>query len=202
MAASVVQGVLLQAPLLLPGAQASISQPSCCRAATDNAHFYGSMSVRLSLSPSSSVSSDVSCSGEDRVLLSIRTGSRCRSREIVCMAHPRRVKMVQQQIQRELADMLLHDKVLQAAVLPEAALGADMYLSSMATISDVEISKDLQVLSSHTFGVLVPLVTAESGIGTRFAIALSATFPSVGNQSITAYVCTWSSHISMAVLVQ
>ncbi|CAM6066709.1 unnamed protein product [Sphagnum tenellum] len=64
---------------------------------------------------------------------------------IVCMAHPRRVKMVQQQIQRELADMLLHDKVLQAAVLPEAALGADMYLSSMATISDVEISKDLQV---------------------------------------------------------
>ncbi|KAH8947757.1 hypothetical protein BDL97_11G059400 [Sphagnum fallax] len=61
------------------------------------------------------------------------------------MAHPRRVKMVQQQIQRELADMLLHDKVLQAAVLPEAALGADMYLSSMATISDVEISKDLQV---------------------------------------------------------
>lgn len=53
--------------------------------------------------------------------------------------------MVQQQIQRELADMLLHDKVLQAAVLPEAALGADMYLSSMATISDVEISKDLQV---------------------------------------------------------
>jgi hypothetical protein len=82
MAASVVQGVLLQAPLLLPGAQASISQPSCCRAATDNAHFYGSMSVRLSLSPSSSVSSDVSCSGEDRVLLSIRTGSRCRSREV------------------------------------------------------------------------------------------------------------------------
>lgn len=82
MAASVVQGVLLQAPLLLPGAQASISQPSCCRGATDNAHFYGSMSVRLSLSPSSSVSSDVSCSGEDRVLLSIRTGSRCRSREV------------------------------------------------------------------------------------------------------------------------
>jgi hypothetical protein len=118
------------------------------------------------------------------------------------MAHPRRVKMVQQQIQRELADMLLHDKVLQAAVLPEAALGADMYLSSMATISDVEISKDLQVLSSHTFGVLVPLVTAESEIGTRFAFTLAATFPSVGNQSITAHVCTWSSHISMAVLVQ
>lgn len=62
------------------------------------------------------------------------------------MAHPRRVKMVQQQIHRELADMLLHDSVLQQAVLPESGLGADMYLSSMATISDVEISNDLQVL--------------------------------------------------------
>lgn len=54
--------------------------------------------------------------------------------------------MVQQQIHRELADMLLHDSVLQQAVLPESGLGADMYLSSMATISDVEISNDLQVL--------------------------------------------------------
>lgn len=62
------------------------------------------------------------------------------------MAHPRRVKMVQQQIHRELADMLLHDTVLQQAIAPESSLGADMYLSSMATISDVEISKDLQVL--------------------------------------------------------
>lgn len=65
---------------------------------------------------------------------------------VVCMAHPRRVKMVQQQIHRELADMLLHDTVLQQAIVPESGLGADMYLSSMATISDVEISKDLQVV--------------------------------------------------------
>ncbi|KAG0620231.1 hypothetical protein M758_4G200100 [Ceratodon purpureus] len=66
-------------------------------------------------------------------------------KQIVCMAHPRRVKMVQQQIHRELADMLLHDTVLQQAIAPESSLGADMYLSSVATISDVEISKDLQV---------------------------------------------------------
>jgi ribosome-binding factor A len=65
--------------------------------------------------------------------------------EVVCMAHPRRVKMVQQQIHRELADMLLHDTVLQQAIVPESGLGADMYLSSMATITDVEISNDLQV---------------------------------------------------------
>lgn len=64
---------------------------------------------------------------------------------IVCMAHPRRVKMVAQQIKREIGDMLLKDKVLQHAILPETALGADMYLSSLATVSDVVLSNDLQV---------------------------------------------------------
>jgi len=59
--------------------------------------------------------------------------------------------MVQQQIHRELADMLLHDSVLQQAIVPESGLGADMYLSSMATISDVEISKDLQVFPFASF---------------------------------------------------
>lgn len=62
-----------------------------------------------------------------------------------CMANPRRVKMVAKQIRRELSDMLLTDKVLQYAVLPEASLGADRYLSSLTTISDVEVSGDLQV---------------------------------------------------------
>lgn len=64
---------------------------------------------------------------------------------IICMANPRRVKMVAKQIRRELSDMLLTDKVLQYAVLPEAALGADRYLSSLTTVSDVEVSGDLQV---------------------------------------------------------
>ncbi|KAJ8530240.1 hypothetical protein K7X08_037075 [Anisodus acutangulus] len=67
-------------------------------------------------------------------------------RSIRCMANPRRVKMVAKQIRRELSDMLLTDKVLQYAVLPEAALGADRYLSSLTTISDVEVSTDLQVI--------------------------------------------------------
>ncbi|THG09878.1 probable ribosome-binding factor A, chloroplastic [Camellia sinensis] len=72
----------------------------------------------------------------------IRTGT------MRCMANPRRVKMVAKQIRRELSDMLLTDKVLQFAVLPEAALGADRYLSSLTTISDVEVSSDLQ----HVYG--------------------------------------------------
>ncbi|XP_052191989.1 probable ribosome-binding factor A, chloroplastic [Diospyros lotus] len=65
------------------------------------------------------------------------------------MANPRRVKMVAKQIRRELSDMLLTDKVLQYAVLPEAALGADRYLSSLTTISDVEVSADLQVVKVY-----------------------------------------------------
>ncbi|PKI53638.1 hypothetical protein CRG98_025971 [Punica granatum] len=65
------------------------------------------------------------------------------------MANPRRVKMVAKQIRRELSDMLLTDKVLQYAILPEAALGADRYLSSLTTISDVEVSADLQVVKVY-----------------------------------------------------
>ncbi|XP_057732527.1 probable ribosome-binding factor A, chloroplastic isoform X1 [Arachis stenosperma] len=74
---------------------------------------------------------------------------RSRSRSVRCMANPRRVKMVAKQIQRELSDMLLTDKVLQFAVLPEASLGADRYLSSLTTISDVEVSSDLQVVKVY-----------------------------------------------------
>uniref|UniRef100_A0A453QRA5 Uncharacterized protein n=1 Tax=Aegilops tauschii subsp. strangulata TaxID=200361 RepID=A0A453QRA5_AEGTS len=66
-------------------------------------------------------------------------------RVVRCMAKERRVWMVAKQIQRELADMLTHDPVIQRAVLPEAALGADRYLSSLTTIADVELPNDFQV---------------------------------------------------------
>ncbi|KAK4258541.1 hypothetical protein QN277_004983 [Acacia crassicarpa] len=69
--------------------------------------------------------------------------------KIRCMANPRRVKMVAKQIRRELSDMLITDKVLQHAVLPEASLGADQYLSSLTTISEVEVSADLQVVKVY-----------------------------------------------------
>nr|KYP64945.1 hypothetical protein KK1_019559 [Cajanus cajan] len=65
------------------------------------------------------------------------------------MANPRRVQMVAKQIRRELSDMLLTDKVLQYAVLPEASLGADRYLSSLTTITDVQVSGDLQVVKVY-----------------------------------------------------
>lgn len=53
--------------------------------------------------------------------------------------------MVAKQIRRELSDMLITDNVLQFAILPEASLGADSYLSSVTTITDVQITTDLQV---------------------------------------------------------
>ncbi|KAL8556315.1 hypothetical protein ACS0TY_003943 [Phlomoides rotata] len=84
-------------------------------------------------------------------MITTTSGGNCSRgrRSIICMANPRRVKMVSKQIQRELSDMLLTDKVLQYAVLPEAALGADRYLSSLTTISDVEVSADLQVVKVY-----------------------------------------------------
>ncbi|KAK4477190.1 hypothetical protein RD792_016403 [Penstemon davidsonii] len=57
--------------------------------------------------------------------------------------------MVAKQIRREISEMLITDKVLQYAILPEAALGADRYLSSLTTISDVEVSADLQVVKVY-----------------------------------------------------
>eukprot|EP00271_Cylindrocystis_brebissonii_P003524 TRINITY_DN1457_c2_g1_i2.p1 TRINITY_DN1457_c2_g1~~TRINITY_DN1457_c2_g1_i2.p1 ORF type:complete len:402 (-),score=71.60 TRINITY_DN1457_c2_g1_i2:57-1172(-) len=81
-----------------------------------------------------------------------------RGLQITCMAHPRRVEMVAQQIRREVSDMLLNDKVLKEAVLPEARLGYDLALSCVASISDVEISGDLSIAK-----VYVSVVGDEQG---------------------------------------
>ncbi|XP_042459634.1 probable ribosome-binding factor A, chloroplastic [Zingiber officinale] len=109
------------------------------------------LSVALFSTTSSNVSSDVLClrprtwtSPKLTVVIGGRRGGTVR-----CMANQRRVKMVAKQIQRELSDMLITDKVLQYAVLPEASLGADRYLSSLTTISGVEVSSDLQVVKVY-----------------------------------------------------
>ncbi|KAK7266136.1 hypothetical protein RIF29_18776 [Crotalaria pallida] len=81
--------------------------------------------------------------------INLRHNNNNRMRNIRCMANPRRVKMVAKQIQRELSHMLLTDKVLQYVVLPEASLGADRYLSSLTTITDVQVSADLQVVKVY-----------------------------------------------------
>ncbi|XP_042465104.1 probable ribosome-binding factor A, chloroplastic [Zingiber officinale] len=109
------------------------------------------LSVALFSTTSSNVSSYALClrprtwtSPKLTVVIGGRRGGTVR-----CMANQRRVKMVAKQIQRELSDMLITDKVLQYAVLPEASLGADRYLSSLTTISGVEVSSDLQVVKVY-----------------------------------------------------
>lgn len=72
----------------------------------------------------------------------LRTG---RSPSIVCMAHPRRVAKVAKQIEREVGNLLITDKVLQAAVCPERRRGFDGALSALASVTEVAISNDLQV---------------------------------------------------------
>ena len=108
-----------------------------------------SLSLRQppTLSPSSSSSSLSFGAGTLRSTAGIRRRAGNGAPAIWCMAKARRVAMVAKQIRREISDMLLTDTTLQYAILPEAALGADRYLSSLTTISDVEVSSDLQVSS-------------------------------------------------------
>ncbi|KAE9447308.1 hypothetical protein C3L33_20766, partial [Rhododendron williamsianum] len=98
------------------------------------------------------------------------------ARVVKCMANPRRVQMVGKQILRELSDMLLTDKVIQSAVLPEAALGADRYISSLTTISDVEVSSDLQVVKVYVsvFGDERGKKVAISGLKSKVKYVRSA----------------------------
>lgn len=61
------------------------------------------------------------------------------------MAHPRRVARVAKQIEREVGSLLIYDKVLQQAICPERKRGMDGALSALASVTDVQVSNDLQV---------------------------------------------------------
>ncbi|KAG7666798.1 hypothetical protein Ndes2526B_g04711 [Nannochloris sp. 'desiccata'] len=74
-----------------------------------------------------------------------RSKSSAVSREVLCMAHPRRVARVAKQIEREVGSLLIYDKVLQQAICPERKRGMDGALSALASVTDVQISNDLQV---------------------------------------------------------
>nr|KJB11186.1 hypothetical protein B456_001G244200 [Gossypium raimondii] len=101
---------------------------------------------------------------------------------VKCMANPRRVKMVSKQIRRELSDMLLTDKVLQYAILPEAALGADRYLSSLTTISDVEVSADLQEIALAGLKSKAKYVRSE--LGKRMKLRLTPEIRFIEDESL------------------
>lgn len=61
------------------------------------------------------------------------------------MAEPRRVARVSKQLEREIGNLLLYDKVLQKAVCPEKRRGLDSAASAIASVTEVAISSDLQV---------------------------------------------------------
>jgi len=68
---------------------------------------------------------------------------------VVTRAHPRRVQKVQQQMRREISMMMQSDKNLRAMISPEERLGVDHMLSVMATVAEVEVSNDLQVVKVY-----------------------------------------------------
>lgn len=63
----------------------------------------------------------------------------------LCMAAPKRVAMVGKQLEREIGTMLLTDTLLQEAVCPDRKRGQDAYLTALASVTEVDISRDLQV---------------------------------------------------------
>ena len=65
--------------------------------------------------------------------------------EVLCMAHPRRIARVAKQIEREVGSLLIYDKVLQKAVCPERKRGMDGALSALASVTEVQVTNDLQV---------------------------------------------------------
>jgi len=65
------------------------------------------------------------------------------------MAHPRRVQKVQQQMRREISQMMQQDKNLRGMISPEERMGVDNILSVMATVAEVEVSNDLQVVKVY-----------------------------------------------------
>jgi ribosome-binding factor A len=70
-------------------------------------------------------------------------------RAVTCMAHPRRVQKVQQQMRREISQMMQQDKNLRGMISPEERMGVDNILSVMATVAEVEVSNDLQVVKVY-----------------------------------------------------
>lgn len=76
------------------------------------------------------------------------TSSPCRrdaALSVTCMAHPRRIARVAKQIEREVGTLIIYDKVVQDAICPERRRGLDGALSALASVTEVEVSNDLQV---------------------------------------------------------
>ena len=67
------------------------------------------------------------------------------TRHVVCMADPRRVAKLNSMIYRELNKLFTVDKKLQEAGSPKKRKGADLMMGAFASVTEVRISKDLEV---------------------------------------------------------
>mmetsp|Transcript_11179 Transcript_11179/g.23310 ORF Transcript_11179/g.23310 Transcript_11179/m.23310 type:complete len:250 (-) Transcript_11179:848-1597(-) len=80
-----------------------------------------------------------------------------RRAEVICMAHPKRVARVQQQLKREISTLFVHDKVIRKAIYPTEADGADFALSSLASVTEVNVTNDLQVCKVYVSVLAEPM---------------------------------------------
>jgi ribosome-binding factor A len=60
-------------------------------------------------------------------------------------AHPRRIAKVSKQIEREIGNLFTSDRIIQEAICPEKKRGLDGAISALASITEVALSRDLQV---------------------------------------------------------
>ena len=81
-----------------------------------------------------------------------------RTVNVICMANSRRMARVSKQIEREIGALFVSDKVVQAAICPERRRGIDDGLSALASVTEVEVSNDLQVAK-----VYLSIYSDESG---------------------------------------
>ncbi|GHP04387.1 hypothetical protein PPROV_000314100 [Pycnococcus provasolii] len=92
------------------------------------------------------------------VRLPARTPPCRRMHRTYAMANSRRVAKVSKQLEREISELLLHDKVLKRAVRPEVHMSSDdsekwemdnLGISGFVSVTSVSLSNDLQVAKVH-----------------------------------------------------
>ncbi|KAG5028756.1 hypothetical protein JHK87_012270 [Glycine soja] len=85
--------------------------------------------------------------------------------------------------------MLLTDKVLQFAVLPEASLGVDCYLSSLTTITDLRSIPKLLWTKFVSLDVVFQLVAEDAkAVGASWIIGIDIDSNSVLTMSYSATI--------------
>ena len=84
-----------------------------------------------------------------RKLTMRRTKETMISKQSIECADQRRVARVQQQMRREISQMFQQDQKVKGMLNPDYKFGIDVVSTSIATVSDCEVSNDLQVVKVY-----------------------------------------------------